>query len=75
MFRFWIPLAHGAFGIFDELLAVTALVIFIAMLVAPPVITWLRRELDGAGTSSPERSNPAVPEDASKTDDDHYRLD
>lgn len=44
MFRTWMPLAHGALGPLDEIVVVVAFLIFIAMMIAPPLITWIKQQ-------------------------------
>ncbi|GAB4548834.1 MAG: hypothetical protein OHK0023_12540 [Anaerolineae bacterium] len=36
-------LAHGALGIWDEVFLILAIAIFVVMLVAPTLSTWVRR--------------------------------
>jgi hypothetical protein len=62
-------LAHGAWGIWDELLPVLLLVGFVVIFVAAGVISRLRDSSSPAEPpqpSSPEQPNPSA---------DHYRLD
>jgi hypothetical protein len=89
MFRTWIPIAHGQIGALDEIVVVVAFVIFVAMMIAPPLITWLRQL--GAGGSLPDPFAPVEtpPADPEATEDapsvatppkrraagDHFRLD
>lgn len=85
MFRTWIPIAHGQIGALDEIVVVVAFVIFVGMMIAPPLITWLK-QLGGQGTMAdpfapielPPTAPPDPPADASpkrRAKDDHFRLD
>ncbi|MBX3063916.1 MAG: hypothetical protein U0528_09100 [Anaerolineae bacterium] len=76
MFRYWIPIAHGALGPLDELMVVAAFVIFVAMLVAPPLITWIRRQSNGGVLPTDElTANSDAERNSAANTDDHYRLD
>jgi hypothetical protein len=82
MFRYWIPIAHGTLGPLDEVVVVVALVIFVGMMVAPPIITWVRGKQgdetpNELPTPTDAESTSDAPKPAKRTDntDDHYRLD
>lgn len=59
-------LAHGALGVFDELIFVGVAVVFLVMM----AVSWIRSRND-AGPAEPPA---APPESDATTSDDHFRL-
>jgi hypothetical protein len=76
--------AHGAFGVFDELFLIFAIAIFVILLVAPSVITTLRKrnadrtssegEATHAQTTTSDAANPGKSAKQSQASD-RFRLD
>lgn len=69
----WV-LAHGALGGLDEVLYVAVFVIFVALLIAPSLLTMLRKR----GEDEESAGDDALTEAASTPQadkPDHFRLD
>ncbi|MBX3083590.1 MAG: hypothetical protein KF716_18295 [Anaerolineae bacterium] len=76
MFRFWIPIAHGTLGPLDEVVMVVAFVFFLGMMIAPPIITWIRGKQGNPAPSEPPTQQPTESTPTKRRNsDDHYRLD
>ncbi len=76
-----LPLAHGAFGSWDEIFLVLAAGVFVLMLLAPIVLTWLREHRHSASEAaaqsepSPEQTDSSEQKETQTAQTaNHFRL-